>query len=291
MAMEVTMHADDINARFTFAQSLAREAGACALGYFQRRDELQISHKGMQDLVSQADVEVELLIRRRIAEAFPDDGFLGEETGGADFAPGQCVWVVDPIDGTQPLINGSPGWCVSIALITDLHVRFGVVFAPARDELFAGCEGLPATLNGRVIRPRAAAGLKDGIISIGHSPKSDTRVFLDLFGRLIRAGAMYYREGSGALALCYVACGHLIGFIEIHIKSWDVLGAIAILRSAGLSVNDFLADDGLRKGNVLIAGTEGVYAELTEIWAAVTGGLCHDTVRHRVTRSRRRHRR
>jgi myo-inositol-1(or 4)-monophosphatase len=272
MALETVMNSENINARFAFAHALAREAGAFALGFFQRRDELEITHKGMQDLVSQADVEVELLIRRRLAEAYPGDGFLGEETGGAGFAPGQGVWVVDPIDGTQPFVNGSPGWCVSIGFITDLHVRFGVVFAPVRDELFAGCEGLPATLNGRVIKPRAADSLKDGIISIGHSPKSDTRLFLNLFGRLIHAGAMYYREGSGALALCYVACGRLIGFIEIHIKPWDVLGAIAVLRSAGLRVNDFLADDGLRKGNVLIAGTEGVYVELAGIWAAVQRG-------------------
>jgi myo-inositol-1(or 4)-monophosphatase len=270
--MEVNMtDTPDIIARYAFAQTLAREAGAFALSFFNRREELQISHKGMQDLVSQADVEVELLVRRRLEAAYPEDGFLGEETGGAEFAPGQCVWVVDPIDGTQPFINGSPAWCVSIALITDLDVRFGVVFAPVRDELFAGCEGLPATLNGHVITPRPASSLKDGITAIGHSPKSDTPKFLDLFGRLIRAGAMYYREGSGALALCYVASGQLIGFIEIHIKSWDVLGAIAILRSAGLRCSDFLAGDGLRAGNVLIAGNQAVYAELVRVWSAVDG--------------------
>ena len=77
---------------------------------------------------------------------------------------------------------------------------------------------------------------------------------------------MFYREGSGALALCYVACGRLNGFIELQINAWDVLGALAVVRAAGLPSNDFLAGDGLRKGNLMIAGTPGVYAELSAIW-------------------------
>ena len=101
---------------------------------------------------------------------------------------------------------------------------------------------------------------------MGHSPRSPQKVFAAVFADVIHAGAMFYREGSGALALCYVACGRLNGFIELQINAWDVLGALAVVRAAGLPSNDFLAGDGLRKGGLLITGTPGVYAELTAIW-------------------------
>ena len=79
---------------------------------------------------------------------------------------------------------------------------------------------------------------------------------------------MFYRNGSGALALCYLADGRLVGYIEPHLNSWDCLGAVAVIQAAGLQVNDFLANDGLRKGNPIIAGNSSVYAELLEIYGA-----------------------
>jgi fructokinase len=63
-------------------------------------------------------------------------------------------------------------------------------------------------------------------------------------------------------ALCYVASGSLIGYVEQHINSWDCLGALAIIQAAGGKTNDFLANDGLWKGNRLIAGPEALYPTL-----------------------------
>ena len=132
--------------------TLIAEAGALALGYFRDLPSLTVKNKGPQDVVSEADLNTELLIKARIAEAFPQDAFLGEETGVTAFAPGQGIWVVDPIDGTQPFISGLSSWCVSIAYVRDNQVQFGMVFAPVRGELFAGGAGHPATLNERAVR-------------------------------------------------------------------------------------------------------------------------------------------
>jgi myo-inositol-1(or 4)-monophosphatase len=87
-----------------------------------------------------------------------------------------------------------------------------------------------------------------------------------MFDRFLKNGGMFYRDGSGALTLCYIASGRLLGYIEPHINSWDCLGAIAVIRAAGLKTNDFLADDGLRKGNRVIAGNETIYQALVEIY-------------------------
>ena len=69
-----------MNERFEFGLALIREAGATALGYFNARDQLTVQNKGPQDLASEADLNTELLIRDRLAKAYPEDAFLGEET-------------------------------------------------------------------------------------------------------------------------------------------------------------------------------------------------------------------
>lgn len=78
--------------RYAFVQGLAREAGALAYDFYKRRAELAIESKGLQDVVSIADKKVEELIRSQLEERFPDDGFLGEETGASEGGlPGQAV--------------------------------------------------------------------------------------------------------------------------------------------------------------------------------------------------------
>jgi myo-inositol-1(or 4)-monophosphatase len=255
-----------IAARYAFALELIRAAGDFAHGYFRARNALTIKSKGPQDMASEADVNTELMIRDRLGKAFPGDGFLGEETGEAEFQPGQGIWVVDPIDGTQPFISGLTSWCVSIAFVAEGRVLFGMVYAPARGELFAGGEGFPATLNGQPVERHPGRSIKQGIVATGYSTRLPPSEFLPRFARFLEAGGMFYRDGSGALNLCYVAAGRLIGYAEAHINSWDCLGGIAVIRAAGLKTSDFLAGDGLRSGNRLIAGNDQVYAELEAIF-------------------------
>ncbi len=260
------MDKSEISSRYAVALTLIREAGDLAHGYFRCRQSLTIKSKGVQDMASEADLNTELLIKRRLEHAFPDDGFLGEETGTTALQRGQGVWVVDPIDGTQPFISGMSSWCVSIAFVIDNAVKFGMVYAPARDELFAGGEDFPATLNGAPVERHSGRAITDGIVGVGYSTRVTPDQYLPVFGRLLRAGGMFYRDGSGALALCYVACGRLIGYIELHINSWDCLGAVGVIHAAGLKTNDFLAGKALHVGNYLVVGNDEVYAALDTIY-------------------------
>jgi myo-inositol-1(or 4)-monophosphatase len=262
------MPASDTTTRFDFALGLIREAGDHALGLLANREALAIESKGLQDMASEADLTTEFLIRERLERRFPGDGFLGEETGGSEFAPDQGIWVVDPIDGTQPYISGLSSWCVSIAFVRAGQLLFGMVYAPARRELFAGGIGFAATLNGEPVGRHRGGSISDGMLAVGYSPRVAPHDFLPLFGRLLERGAMFYRDGSGALTLCYVAAGRLIGYIEQHINSWDCLGGLAVARAAGLESSDFLAGEGLRKGNHLIAARSPVFEELKTIYAA-----------------------
>jgi myo-inositol-1(or 4)-monophosphatase len=256
---------DPLAARFDFGTSLIAEAAALALSYYQRQDSLTVRSKGRQDVVSEADTEVERLIRAAVAERFPHDAFFGEEFGHTEVEGAEAIWIVDPIDGTQPFLSELSSWCVSIGFAWQGRPELGFLAAPARDELFLGRRGQGATLNGRQIHVSASSRLDDGLLSIGMSPRIGPEEIVPIFERLLREGVVYYREGSGALSLAYVAAGRLIGYIESHLNSWDGAAGVAIVEAAGGRVNDFLTPATLLSGAPIIATNEALYPALEAV--------------------------
>lgn len=240
---------DAIARRFDAAQSIAREAGALARRYFENRHSLQWESKGVQNWVSEADKAVEDLIRSRLAEAFPGDAFLGEETGRSGGSG--PVWVVDPIDGTSMFLRGIAYWCVSIALVAEGDLELGVIYDPMADEMFAGRRGVGATCNGRPMRVSRVSELSRTVMGVGFSSRRPTAPVSDWLRRLLAAKAEFRQLGAGALMLAHVADGRLEGYYEWHHHSWDALAGLLLSREAGAWSNDFLADDGLYQGNVI----------------------------------------
>jgi myo-inositol-1(or 4)-monophosphatase len=260
------MAAFDLDARFAFGSHLVTEAGELAMGYFQQLGSLTIKSKGPQDMASEADLNTELLIKERLAAAFPEDAFLGEETGRTESVSGaRGIWVVDPIDGTQPFVSNMPNWCVSIAFVLDGRVELGFVAAPARRELFIARRGQGATLNGAPIAVRRDARMTDGLVGVGYSSRVPREDFLPVLSAVLAQGGMFFRNGSGALMLCDVACGRLLGYVEQHINSWDCLAALAMIEAAGGVVSDFLADDGMWRGHPLAAGAPEIFPSLAAL--------------------------
>jgi myo-inositol-1(or 4)-monophosphatase len=259
----VSTNKDDLlRTRFDYGHSVIVEAGALANGYFKQFSSLTIKNKGVHDLVSEADVNTELFIKESFAKRFPDDAFFGEETGPSALESSRGVWVVDPIDGTQPFLSGLPNWCISIAYVLDGVLEFGLIFNPPMNELFVGGKIFPATVNGELIAPNPGKDFSAGLISVGFSPRSPHEFLFSAFRKLLDQNGMFYRNGSGALSLVYVASGRLLGHVEPHMHSWDCLAAIAIIEAAGGKVNDFLVGDALLKGNRVVAGTSATFAQL-----------------------------
>jgi myo-inositol-1(or 4)-monophosphatase len=245
------MNEDQITARYDAAIDIARAGGELAMTYFRNRDTLVIEGKGDQDMVSQADRQVEVLIRDRLTELFPEDGFFGEEGGQTNGGNSGGIWVVDPIDGTACFVVGIPVWCVSIAFLIGDDIEIGVVFDPNSGEIFAARRGRGATLDGVPIQANPATSFTEGTVGIGYSPRTEPKPTVDAIGGLLAQGGMFQRNGSGALMISYVAAGRLIGYYEPHINSWDCLAGIALVLEAGGWANDFLAGDGLTKGNAI----------------------------------------
>jgi myo-inositol-1(or 4)-monophosphatase len=247
------MNASDGDQRLAIACSIAREAGTVALAAFRNRSRLPAhTFKGHQDYLTETDAEIERLVSNRIAAAFPADSFFGEEAGGRFSSE---VWVVDPIDGTANFARGNPHFCISIAFVQDGRPELGVIYQPVTDELFAARRGGGAVLNGRTIRVSGMATMTQAIVEAGWSTRRPLEAYIALVERLFAAGAQVQRAGSGALGLAYVADGRLDAYCELHTNAWDALAGLLLVEEAGGTINDFLANDGLRRGNPVLACT------------------------------------
>jgi myo-inositol-1(or 4)-monophosphatase len=102
------------------------------------------------------------------------------------------------------------------------------------------------------------------MVEAGWSMRRALEGYVALVDRLFRAGAQVRRGGSGTLGLAYVADGRTDGYCELHINSWDALAGLLLIKEAGGWVNDFLANDGLRHGNAVIACTPALRDVIAE---------------------------
>ena len=247
---------DRLDADLAIAIGLARSAGALALRLRPPPGAAEARLKGTQDWLTEADGAVEALLSQGLAEAFPEDGFQGEETGRG--RTGARRWIVDPIDGTSNFARGGTRWCVSIGLIEDRTPLLGVLFAPALGEMFAGRRGGGATLNDRPIHAAATSEATRAMVEIGWSPRRQDSEYQRIVAALMASGSMVRSGGSGAMGLADVACGRLDGYVEAHINLWDVAGGLAILAEAGATVSAFLDGTGPESGDRIVAAAPGV---------------------------------
>lgn len=241
----------ELDERADFLRGLAASAGALARVGFIRRTQSQIVYKGPQDFLTETDSAVEHHIKARIAAAFPQDGFLGEETG-SDML-GENVWVVDPIDGTANFARAIPHFCISIAFVSAGRTMLGAIYNPALDELYVARRGGGAELNGVPIRVAITADPAIACVELGWSRRVPQDVYVDTLERLLNCGANVRRGASGALALAYVADGRSDCYAELHMQPWDCLAGLLLVEEAGGAVVPFLERDGLAKGGAVLA--------------------------------------
>ncbi len=259
--MEACLHLDD---RLEFAVELARRAGEFAKTHFLSIDTLVIESKGHQDLVSNADRDTEALIRAAIAESWPDDGIIGEEF---DPKPGRSGfdWVIDPIDGTASFVRGIPQWCVAIACAFDGEAVIGVLNEPVSGELFHAARGQGAFCNGKPLRASAAAALDEGSVGTGFSDRAPAKNIVKAVDTIVEAGGVFFRNGSGALMLAYVAGGRLLGYLEEHMNAWDCIAGLLIVEEAGGCVVKPDRSSVLRRGTVVVAGGPNIFPVILDI--------------------------
>ncbi|MBD9454984.1 MULTISPECIES: inositol monophosphatase family protein [unclassified Rhizobium] len=256
-----------LGSRLAAAEYAAREAGRTLLTHYGRRSRLVIEQKGLNDFVSVADREAEDVIAAILRPAFQTDGFLGEETGRSGSLEADYVWCVDPLDGTTNFLRGAHNWCVSIGLWSKGEPVLGVIYDPLRDELFAGADGIAATIDGAVISTSSTASVDRTSLGLGHNHRVPPETFAKDAQRLFAAGGSFRQVGAGALMLAYVSAGRVDGYFERHMWAWDAIAGLALIKAAGGRVVPYPnLGAPLEQGGLVLASGPALYRDLSDLF-------------------------
>lgn len=249
-----------------FAIRVAQDAGRLL------RDRLgtniDITHKGAINIVTDVDLASERLIREAIATYYPRHEFLGEESG-LDENNSEYRWIVDPLDGTTNYAHGYPIFCVSIALEYRSEIILGVVYDPMREELFTAERGGGATLNRRPIHVSKTTEMEQSLLSTGfpYDIRTSKLTNLDHWTNFAMNAQALRRDGAAALDLCYVACGRFDGFWELNLSAWDMAAGSLIVTEAGGRLSDFEGSKFSIYTPEIIASNGSIHGRMMEVLA------------------------
>lgn len=250
------------------AVKAARRAGAIINRGTQDLDRLNVRTKRENDFVSEVDQMAEQAIIQTLLEAYPKHAILGEETGasGGDPAESEYQWIIDPLDGTTNYLHGVPQYAVSIALLHRGQLSQGVIYDPARNDLYTASRGRGAFLNERRIRVSRRDKLRDSLIGTGFPFRDFTHLdaYMGMFRDLVQKTAGLRRPGSAALDLAWVAVGHMDGFFEIGLNAWDIAAGCLLILEAGGLVSDFAGNENYLRNGHVVAGNPKVFVQLLQ---------------------------
>jgi len=250
------------------AVKAARAAGNIILRNLNRVEGLNIEEKSRHDYVSEVDKMAEAEIIKELRRAYPDHGFLAEESGQKGRT--EKVWIIDPLDGTHNYLRGFPHFCVSIGFRDHGDLVYGVVYDPLRDEMFTASKGDGAFLNDRRIRVTKRETLAGALLATGFPYRQRRHLGpqLDMTRALLGEAEDIRRTGSAALDLAYVAAGRLDGYFETGLNPWDMAAGVLLVREAGGQCSDFAGKAGMPENGNLIAGNHFVAAAMAKVISA-----------------------
>lgn len=256
---------------------VALAAGAVLRKHFGRP--IDVREKPGAGLVTNADLEAEALVIRKLKRLDPSFAYLTEEThpeGGLNGGVGR--WIVDPLDGTTNFVHRFPMFCVSIAAEWEGQIVAGVIYHPILEDLYTATVGGGAWLRARGgrratrLRVSRTRRVSDALLATGFS-YSHQEVLdeeMRVFGHLSRVARAIRRPGSAALDLAYTARGVFDGFWERKLSPWDVAAGGLIVTEAGGQVSDFAGGPFRPEARQILAAPRAVHAELLKIITAAS---------------------
>lgn len=208
----------------------AVNAGLIAAGFFRRG--VKSWTKENASPVTEADIAVDDFLHASLLASRPDYGWLSEEhTDSAARLKKSRLFIVDPIDGTRAFMRGEDAWTICLSVVENGRPVAGVVYAPARDELYEAVLNGGAFLNKSPL-PLASPQRENVLVPAAQAVRDALRER----GVNIAQGQHF---PSLAYRLMQVATGDFDGVVARRgAHDWDISAADLILSEAGLILND-----------------------------------------------------
>jgi len=233
-----------------FAHELADASGEVIKKYF--RSNLEIEDKTDKSPVTVADRLAESVLRKMIAEKYPDHDILGEEYG-YESSGGRWKWVLDPIDGTRAFITGNPLFGTLIGLMYKGEPMIGVIHAPTTGERWAAAKGFECSYQDRKNPKSICKTSKKTELSETFLYSTDPSMFDEIqASRLhqIQTKVKNRRFGGDCYLYGMLASGWIDLVIEANMKFFDVMALIPVIQCSGGEISDW-------DGNPIRSGWDG----------------------------------
>ncbi len=212
-------------------RTAAVTAGIIAASYFRR--DLKTWTKENASPVSEADIVLDKFLHSALTTARPSYGWLSEESvDDPARVAAPRAFVVDPIDGTRGFIRGEDSWTISLAVVEGERPVAGVVYAPARDEMYDAFLGGGARLNGQPIVRRPPPDRHAPLIPAPGAVHQE-----------LQAAGLDYTRGPFYPSLAYRLVQITTGRLDATVvrrgsQDWDLAGAASILAECGIGLED-----------------------------------------------------
>jgi len=225
----------DWRSRYDLAIAASHAGGDLALEYFD--NSFEVEWKKDNSPVTVADRGAEALIRKMVAEHFPNDGFLGEEYGDQPGTSGYR-WIIDPIDGTRSFVRHIPLWATLVGIEYNGEQIGGICYLPCFKQTYRAWQGDGAYRDQKRIRVSDVANLGDALLcysSIGWFRKASREAtFLELCSRTQRQRG--YGDFYGFVLVAQGSCELMV---EHGVHAWDVAATKVIVEEAGGRFTDW----------------------------------------------------
>lgn len=208
-----------------------------ALHLFRRlvaEGEVRVWEKAAADPVTHVDLQLDRYLHHRLLEAFPDHGWLSEESPDDRKRLGKrSVWIVDPLDGTRQFVAGVPEYGISAALVEDGLPVVGGVMVLASGELYTAARGEGAWRDNTRLRVSEDEQLPEARVVVSRQQTARGHFAALEHETVLRP------LGSMALKLARVADGYAAGtFTHETRHEWDVAAGALLVEEAGGRVTD-----------------------------------------------------
>lgn len=243
------------------ALNAVRQSGGMLKREYAKFNRLDVRLKSHHEVLTKADLMSQEIIIKELVKYFPGYGMVSEEKEKTKNYS-EYVWYLDPIDGTTNFTMHNPLWTISLALVKNDEIIFGLIYAPILEETYIAQAGQGAELNGRKI---SVSAIKEGKVlnTFCHGANNADIKKALAYWRKQKLNELDCRQmGSAALELSYVAAGRVESFVAPGTHDWDVAAGVLLVREAGGKVTDFKGRD-WRLGEPNIAASNGkVHAQI-----------------------------
>lgn len=219
-----------MNKELTTLLSAIKLAGHTIQDMQTRKLEVQV--KSNHDICTLADLKANEILQETILGAFPEDGWLSEETkDDLKRLTKERVWIVDPIDGTREFVGGLNEYAVSVALVIQGHPVVAAVYNPSTEELFYAKAGSGAWKNNVPIKCLLSNNFPLVLASRSEYRRGEWEIFIDQF-EIKPIGSIAYK-------LALVADGSASATFSLGPKNeWDIAAGVLLVSEAGGWVGD-----------------------------------------------------